>query len=78
MVVHGPALLHDFIELKTAHEHTMFMNKVIVHEQNKFMNSGTFMCHVLFKNIHEPFMNPLINIHERSYYFCFRTFMNYS
>ena len=37
----------------------MFMNKVRIHEQNRFMN-----FHLLLKNIHEPFMNTFINVHS--------------
>ena len=43
MIVHELALVHVFSEFMTAHEQPMFKNKVRVHEQNKFMNSLTFM-----------------------------------
>ena len=43
LVVHELALIHELSEFKTVHEQPMFMNKVRVHEQNKFMNSWTFM-----------------------------------
>ena len=39
MVVHELALVHELSEFMTVHEQLMFMNKVRVHEQNKFMNS---------------------------------------
>ena len=39
MVVHELALVHELSEFMTVHEQPMFMNKVRVHEQNKFMNS---------------------------------------
>ena len=39
MVVHELALVHELSEFITVHEQPMFMNKVRVHEQNKFMNS---------------------------------------
>ena len=43
MVVHELALAHELSEFMSVHEQPMFMNKVRVHEQNKFMNSWTFM-----------------------------------
>ena len=39
MVVHELALVNEVSEFMTVHEQPMFMNKVRVHEQNKFMNS---------------------------------------
>ena len=39
MVVHELALVHELSEFMTVHEQTMLMNKVRVHEQNRFMNS---------------------------------------
>ena len=39
MVVHELALVHELSEFMTVYEQPMFMNKVRVHEQNKFMNS---------------------------------------
>ena len=48
MVVHELALVHELSEFMTVDEQPMFMNKVRVHEQNKFMNSLTFM-----KVVHE-------------------------
>ena len=39
IVVHELALVHELSEFMTVHEQPMFMNKVRVHEQNKFMNS---------------------------------------
>ena len=39
MVVHELALVHESIEFMTVYEQSMFMNKVTVHEQNKFMIS---------------------------------------
>ena len=39
MVVHELALNYELSEFMTVHEQPMFMNKVRVHEQNKFMNS---------------------------------------
>ena len=68
MVVHELALVRELSEFMTVHEQPMFMNKVRVHEQNKFMNSWPFMkvSFLLFKNNNEPFMNTLMNVHERS------------
>ena len=43
MVAHELALVHEFSKFMTVHEQPMFMNKVRVHKQNKFMNSWTFM-----------------------------------
>ena len=43
MVVHELALLHELSEFMTVHEQPMVMNKVRVHEQNKFLNSWTSM-----------------------------------
>ena len=43
MVVYDLALVHELIEFMTVYEQPMFMNKVKVHEQNRFMISGTFM-----------------------------------
>ena len=43
MVVNELALVHEISEFMTVHEQLMFMNKVRVHKQNKFMNSWTFM-----------------------------------
>ena len=37
------SLVHELSEFMNVHEQLMFMNKVRVHEQNKFMNSWTFM-----------------------------------
>ena len=53
--------VHELSEFMTVHEQPMFMNKVRIHEQNRFMN-----FHLLLKNIHEPFMNTLMNVDERS------------
>ena len=39
MVVHELALVHESVEFMTVYEQPMFMNKVRVHEQNKFMIS---------------------------------------
>ena len=39
MVFHELALVYELSEFMTVHEQPMFMNKVRVHEQNKFMNS---------------------------------------
>ena len=39
MVVLELALVHEVSEFMTVYEQRMFMNKVRVHEQNKFMNS---------------------------------------
>ena len=39
MVVHELALVHELIEFMTVYEQPMFMNKVGVHEQNKFIIS---------------------------------------
>ena len=39
MVVRELALVHELSELMTVHEQPMFMNKVRVHQQNKFINS---------------------------------------
>ena len=38
MFVHELALVHELSEFMTVYEQPMFMNKVRVHEQNKFMN----------------------------------------
>ena len=38
MFVHELALVHAYSEFMTVHEQPMFMNKVRVQEQNKFMN----------------------------------------
>ena len=43
MVVHELALVHEIFEFMTVHEQLMFMNKVRVHEKNKFLNSWTSM-----------------------------------
>ena len=43
MVVHELALVHELSEFMTVHEQPMFMSKVRVHEQNKFMNAWTFI-----------------------------------
>ena len=37
MVVHELALVHELIEFMTVYEQPMFINKMRVHEQNKFM-----------------------------------------
>ena len=39
MAVQELALVHELYEFMTVHEQSMFMNKVRVHEQNKFINS---------------------------------------
>ena len=39
VVDHELALLRELIEFKTVYEQPLFMNKVRVHEQNKFMIS---------------------------------------
>ena len=39
MVVHKLALVRELSVFMTVHEQPMFMNKVRVHEQNKFINS---------------------------------------
>ena len=36
-------VVHELSEFMTVHEQPMCMNKVRVHEQNKFMHSWTFM-----------------------------------
>ena len=36
-------VVHELIEFMTVYEQSMFMNKVRVHEQNKFMISLTFI-----------------------------------
>ena len=43
MVVHELALVHELIEFMTVYEQPMFMNKVRIHEQDKFNISWTFM-----------------------------------
>ena len=43
MVVHELALGHELSEFMTVHEQLMFMNKVRVHNHNKFINSWIFM-----------------------------------
>ena len=43
IVVHELALVHELIEFMTVYEQPMFMNKVRVHDQNKFMISWTFI-----------------------------------
>ena len=37
MAVHELALVHEIIVLMTVYEQPMFMNKVRVHDQNKFI-----------------------------------------
>ena len=70
MVVYELALVHELIEFMTVYEQLMLMNKVGVYEQNKFMISwASWKSHLLFKNIHKPFMNTLMNVHERSWFF---------
>ena len=69
MVVHELALVHELNEFMTVYEQPMFMNKVRVHARNKFTIWWTFMkvsWNLLLQNIHEPFMNTLMNVHERS------------
>ena len=39
VVFHELALVNELSEFMTVHEQPMFMNKVRVHEQNKFMNT---------------------------------------
>ena len=39
MAAHELAMVHELSEFMTAHKQLMLMNKVRVHEQNKFMNS---------------------------------------
>ena len=53
-----------------------FMNNPCSWTKWEFMNrisscthELSWKSHLLFKNIHEPFMNTLINVHERSYFF---------
>ena len=41
------SLIHELSEFMTVHEQLMFMNKVRVNDQNKLLNSLTFM-NVLF------------------------------
>ena len=48
MVVYDLALVHELIEFMTVYEQPMFMNKVRVHEQNRFTN-----IHELFTNVYE-------------------------
>ena len=52
MIVHELALVHEFSEFMTVHEQPMFMNRI---------SSWT---HLLFNNIHEPFMNTCMNAHS--------------
>ena len=61
MVVHELALVHDLSEFMTVHEQPMFMNKI-----SSWTHELSWKSHLLFKNIHEPFMNTLMNVHERS------------
>ena len=79
MVVHELALVHELSEFMTVHEQPMFMNKVRVHEQNKFMNSWAFMK-VSFV-VQEYSWTVHEHVDKRSWtfiVFCSRTFMNYS
>ena len=47
MVVHELALVHELIEFMTVYEQPMFMNKVRVHEQNKFTGWTSACTHLL-------------------------------
>ena len=79
MDVHELALIHELSEFMTVHEQPMFMIKVRIHEQNKFMNSWTFMK-VSFV-VQEYSWTVHEHVDERSWtliVFCSRTFMNYS
>ena len=71
MVVHELALVHELSEFMTVHEQPMFMNKVRVYEQNKSMNSWTFMK-VSFV-VQEYSWTVHEHVDERSYFFCSRT-----
>ena len=55
MVVHELTLVHELYELMTVHEQTMFMNKVRVRDQKKFMNfhESLICCSRRFMNCHE-------------------------
>ena len=66
MFVHELALVHELIEFMTVYEQPMFMNKVRVNEQYSWSHELSWKSHLLFKNIHEPFMNTFMNVHERS------------
>ena len=79
MVVLELALVHELSEFMTVHEQPMFMNKVRGHEQNKFMNSWTFMKATFV--VQEYSWTVHEHVDERSWtfiVFCSRTFMNYS
>ena len=57
--------IHELFAFVAVHEQPKFMNKRRIHKQNKFINSWIF-SHLLFNNMHEQYMNTLMNIHERS------------
>ena len=53
MAVHELALVNELIEFMTVYEQPM--NRI-----------SSWRSHLLFKNMHEPFMNTLMNVDERS------------
>ena len=68
MVVHELALVHELIEFMTVYEQPMFMNKVweFMNRIISWSHELSWKSHLLFKNVHKPFMNTLMNVHERS------------
>ena len=64
MVVHEPALVHELSEFMTVHEQPMFGE--LMSRISSWTYEISWKFHLLFLNSHEPFMNSLMPVHERS------------